>query len=344
MLVGAAGEMQRNLGRGLDEMKMRFEDTFEGVKGGFNEVGGKVWSARQHLVAGALGRFTAVSIMFPVDTIKTRLQLHGANCCSPLQWSDALKKPLFRGVGSSLMGQVPNGMLVYGSYELYKREISKRWPELDTQYVRLFSAMVSDITGSIWLAPFEGTKQRVQAGLFPSIRAAFVETYQQKGITGLYAGYKAQVIRDIAFHMVQLPLYEAVKDGWVGGMHPLLERRGLRDPPPQRALFAREPPALATWESMICGALTGATSGALTTPIDVVKTRLMASQATLGSSSIRKAVVDILAREGPLGFTAGLAQRATYISLGSAIFFTVFEQVVNRMEHQQRVDARAAAR
>jgi len=36
----------------------------------------------------------------------------------PVQWSDALRKPLLRGLPSSLLGQVPNGMLVYGSYEV----------------------------------------------------------------------------------------------------------------------------------------------------------------------------------------------------------------------------------
>ena len=110
------------------------------------QMGDKVWGARLHLLAGALGRCVAVSVMFPVDTVKTRLQLHGANCCSPLQWSDALRRPLFRGVGSSLMGQVPNGMLVYGSYELYKREISERLPSLDTHHVRLLAALISDVT------------------------------------------------------------------------------------------------------------------------------------------------------------------------------------------------------
>ena len=79
--------------------------------------------------------------------------------------------------------------------------------------------------GSLWLAPFEGTKQRVQAGLFPSIRSAFTETFRDKGIAGLYAGYKAQVVRDIAFHMVQLPLYEAVRDAWVVGVQPLVGSR-----------------------------------------------------------------------------------------------------------------------
>ena len=54
-------------------------------------------------------------------------------------------------------------MLVYGSYELYKREIPTIFPDLDPNSVRFFAALLGDFTGSIWLAPFEGTKQRLQA-------------------------------------------------------------------------------------------------------------------------------------------------------------------------------------
>lgn len=66
----------------------------------------KVYDTRHYLLAGAVGRCVAVSVMFPVDTIKTRLQMYGSSCCSPSQWSQALRLPIYNGVSSSLMGQV----------------------------------------------------------------------------------------------------------------------------------------------------------------------------------------------------------------------------------------------
>uniref|UniRef100_A0A7S0EHR4 Mitochondrial carrier protein n=1 Tax=Hanusia phi TaxID=3032 RepID=A0A7S0EHR4_9CRYP len=285
----------------------------------------KVWHARHHLVAGAIGRCVAVSIMFPVDTIKTRLQLHGAQCCTPTQWSEAIKKPLFRGLSSSLIGQVPNGMLVYGSYEVYKRELSERFPSLSATQVRLMAALLGDVTGSIWLAPFERTKQRVQAGLYSGMRQGFKSTVADKGIFGLYTGYKAQVLRDMSFHAIQLPLYEAIKDLWL--------RRGSWSHSSQLGSGLQVPARkLQPWESMTVGAIAGATSGALTTPIDVLKTRLMASSSMSASvGSMRQVLVQVLMTEGLLGLTAGLPQRAAYIACGSAIFWTVFEQVCHRI-------------
>jgi hypothetical protein len=73
----------------------------------FRDLTQKIYETRHYLLAGALGRCVAVSVMFPVDTIKTRLQMYGSSCCSPSQWSQALRMPIYNGVSSSLLGQVP---------------------------------------------------------------------------------------------------------------------------------------------------------------------------------------------------------------------------------------------
>ncbi len=72
----------------------------------FRDLAQKIYETRHYLLAGALGRCVAVSVMFPIDTIKTRLQMYGSSCCSPSQWSQALRMPIYNGVSSSLIGQV----------------------------------------------------------------------------------------------------------------------------------------------------------------------------------------------------------------------------------------------
>jgi len=51
------------------------------------------------------------------------------------------------------------------------------------------AALLGDATGSVWLAPFERTKQSVQAGLFTSIRASLKSVVSERGILGLYSGF-----------------------------------------------------------------------------------------------------------------------------------------------------------
>ena len=299
----------------------------------------KVWQARHHLAAGAVGRCAAASMMFPVDTVKTRLQMFGVNCCSNQQWTEALRRPWFKGLPSSLLGQVPNGMLVFGSYEVYKRELRKNFPDLPESRVRLAAALLGDLTGSVWLAPFERTKQSIQAGLFSGVRESLRSVVGEMGVLGLYSGFKAQVLRDLAFHAIQLPLYEGIKDVWLARVH----RQLLQVEGDTGIAAGRQPQQteLRPVESMVCGALAGATSGALTTPFDVLKTRLMTCSVDCANGSVRTTLANIYYSEGLLGLTSGMPQRALYIACGSAIFWTVFEQTVRMMK---AVDALAAQR
>lgn len=60
-----------------------------------------VQEARRHLAAAAAARSTSVFFMYPVDCIKTRMQMGQAN---PLRIEG-----IFNGVAGSLIGQVPYG-------------------------------------------------------------------------------------------------------------------------------------------------------------------------------------------------------------------------------------------
>lgn len=57
--------------------------------------------ARRHLAAAAVARSVSIFVMYPVDTVKTRIQMDQAN---------ALRiSGLYNGVAGSLLGQVPYG-------------------------------------------------------------------------------------------------------------------------------------------------------------------------------------------------------------------------------------------
>ena len=57
--------------------------------------------ARRHLAAAAVARATSIFAMYPVDTIKTRIQMEQPN---PFRLAG-----IYSGVGGSLIGQVPYG-------------------------------------------------------------------------------------------------------------------------------------------------------------------------------------------------------------------------------------------
>ena len=82
---------------------------------------------------------------------------------------------------------------------------------------------------------------------------AFTAILRRDGPLGLYRGYVSTALRDIPFMIVMFSVYENVK----------LYSGGL----------------LAThwWCSALAGAASGGLAGLCTTPVDVVKTRIMTS-------------------------------------------------------------------
>ena len=57
--------------------------------------------ARRHLAAAAVARSVSIFAMYPIDTLKTRIQLEQTNAMR--------MSGLYKGVGGSLLGQVPYG-------------------------------------------------------------------------------------------------------------------------------------------------------------------------------------------------------------------------------------------
>lgn len=91
------------------------------------------------------------------------------------------------------------------------------------------------------------------------------------------------------------------------------------------------------WEAAICGSIAGGIAAGITTPLDVIKTRLMLSQrnATVGAAGVPNSAYysgivptfkRILAEEGPRALFSGIGPRVMWISIGGSIFLGVYEK------------------
>lgn len=122
---------------------------------------------------------------------------------------------------------------------------------------------------------------------------------------GLYRGFGITLMREIPFALIQFPIYERAKRVWS-------EHRGKEVSPLQAAA---------------CGSLGGAIAAALTTPLDVVKTRLMLGCDVNGV--VYRSAGDVVTRlwkeEGGSVFLSGIQPRVMWISIGGFVFFGAFE-------------------
>ncbi|KAG8460666.1 hypothetical protein KFE25_011441 [Diacronema lutheri] len=247
------------------------------------------------LIAGSVAGTSTDCIFFPIDTLKTRLQA-----------AEGFRKAggfrhLEKGVVAVVAGSAPAAALFFGAYTLAKTELSGALPGAPDAAVHMAAAIVGEVVESVVRVPTELVKQRMQAGRHASSPAAVRDIVAASGVRGLFRGYASTLARDIPFALIQFPLYESLRQSYA-----------------ERA--RRQPTAV---EAALAGSAAGAVAAAITTPLDVAKTRIMLSQDH--STGVHVMIRRIWREEGPRRLFAGVAPRVLWISFGGFWFFGSFE-------------------
>ncbi|KAL3677207.1 hypothetical protein R1sor_027155 [Riccia sorocarpa] len=248
-------------------------------------------------IAGAAAGVIVETALYPIDTIKTRLQ--AARAGGQINF-----RGLYSGLPGNIAGVLPASALFVGVYEPAKRKLLEILPDHLSSVAHLTAGAIGGATASLIRVPTEVVKQRMQTGQFPSARTAVSSIVAKEGVTGLYAGFGAFLLRDLPFDAIQFCIYEQLRIGYKKTVN-----RDLYDA-----------------ENAVMGAFSGAVTGAVTTPLDVIKTRLMVQ----GSQGHYKGVLDCVAKivkeEGSATLFKGIGPRVMWIGIGGSIFFTALER------------------
>eukprot|EP00250_Pteridium_aquilinum_P009771 c18923_g1_i1 orf=164-1348(+) len=280
-------------------------------------------------IAGGLTNF----VLHPIDTVKTKLQTRGSASIYSGPF-DVISKVFtsqgvwgfYSGVQAAFVGSVMSSATYFGTYELAKCIFSSVIT-VPRSITPPLAAALGNVVSSAILVPKEVVKQRMQAGAVGSARDVFLHTIESEGIAGLYAGYSAALLRNVPSNMISFSTFEYLKLAWLSMSHASI---------------------LAPWQSVLSGALAGALSAAVTTPLDVVKTRLMTqARSVVTSSGMTGVKAEAVARaqaiaaytytgvfstlqqvckeEGFRALTKGMTPRVFYSACFSALGFCVFE-------------------
>ncbi|XP_061474681.1 mitochondrial S-adenosylmethionine carrier protein isoform X4 [Rhineura floridana] len=111
----------------------------------------------------------------------------------------------------------------------------------------------------------------------------------------------------IPFSLVQFPLWESLKDLWSWKQGHVVE----------------------SWQSAVCGAFAGGFAAAVTTPLDVAKTRIMLAKtgSRNASGNVLSALHGVWRSQGISGLFAGIIPRISAISLGGFIFLGMYDKI-----------------
>ncbi|KAI4325877.1 hypothetical protein MLD38_031241 [Melastoma candidum] len=248
------------------------------------------------VIAGGAAGVVVETALYPIDTIKTRLQAaHGGVKIN--------LKGLYSGLAGNIAGVLPASAIFVGVYEPTKQKLLKMFPENLSAVAHLTAGALGGLAASLVRVPTEVVKQRMQTGQFRSAPDAVRLIVAKEGFKGLYAGYGSFLLRDLPFDAIQFCIYEQLRIGYK-----IAARRELNDP-----------------ENAVIGAFAGALTGAITTPLDVIKTRLMVQGSANQYQGVFDCVQTIVREEGPSALLKGIGPRVMWIGIGGSIFFGVLE-------------------
>ncbi|CAI6241550.1 unnamed protein product [Periconia digitata] len=276
------------------------------------------------LMAGGLAGTTVDLSLYPLDTLKTRLQSSAGFAAS------GGFTGIYRGVGSAVIGSAPGAALFFITYDSIKRHLAappttarnaegKLYTEHQSNTgreagVHMLAASLGEVAACAVRVPTEVVKQRAQASQHPSSLSALTYILNQRHTRGfahvwreLYRGWGITIIREVPFTVIQFPLWEVLKR-WRTSATGKSEVSGL--------------------EGGLLGSVAGAVAAGVTTPLDVLKTRMMLAKEKVGMFDMLRT---ILRQAGPRAFFSGIGPRIGWISAGGAIFLGSYQWASNTL-------------
>ncbi|CAH8538024.1 unnamed protein product [Heterobilharzia americana] len=232
------------------------------------------------LLSGSTAGLCVDLALFPVDTIKTRLQSYRNN----IQRTPGSLR-LFAGLPAVAIGSAPGAATFFVTYETVK-DVCRDFG-MHPMGCSILSACIAEIVACIIRVPCEVIKQRTQNQASVSVSTVFLQTLRNEYIAVEWNKKSTEV-------------------------------DSITDPTVYQ---------LKAWQSALCGCLAGTIAGAVTTPLDVAKTRIMLAESNskLASGHVVYAIRTVFQESGIHGLFSGLIPRVTLLSIGGAIFLGIYD-------------------
>lgn len=274
----------------------------------------------QYMLAGSIAGMVEHTAMFPVDTLKTRMQMareaRGSMHSSVTKTFTSIVRVegpagLYRGIGAMALGAGPAHAVYFSVYELFKERFGGN--EVGHHPLAHGAAgIVATIASDAVFTPMDVVKQRLQlpGKSYKGVVDCIQSIMRSEGLKAFYASYRTTVIMNAPYTATHFATYEAAKAS-LEGIWP--ERTK------EENLFVH----------LTAGGAAGALASIITTPLDVVKTRLQCQGVNgaerYGNSSIWAVIRSITKNEGPKALLRGMKPRVLFYTPAAAICWSTYE-------------------
>ena len=310
-LLGAAGAAGA-----AATVSARLQATEAQPERAFSQEDDPSLSVTQHMACGAVAGLTEHLVMYPVDTIKTRMQSYAGvrdyanrgvfSAARSIGMNEGLGA-FWRGAGAVALSAGPAHAIYFAAYEGMKESLEKYQVPLAPSVAGALATVLLDGL----MTPMDVVKQRMQlatdATRYPTVLSCVKNVYSTQGASAFFAGYRATLIMNVPFTAVYMGTYDFAK----------------------RLLLSRNKneQKFSAGSHCLAGAAAGGSAAAVTNPLDVVKTRLQ-TQGEVGARRYRgltDALSAIYVEEGFAGLMRGVRARIMFQAPAAAVCWTTYE-------------------
>ncbi|KAM0285515.1 hypothetical protein ACHAQH_001465 [Verticillium albo-atrum] len=277
------------------------------------------FSLLQNMAAGAFAGIAEHTVMYPIDAIKTRMQV--LNPTASTAYNGVIQGTykmatgegflsLWRGMSSVVAGAGPAHAVYFATYEAVKHVMGGNQAGVHHPLAAATSGACATIASDALMNPFDVIKQRMQmqnsAKMYRSMTDCARYVYKSEGLSAFYVSYPTTLSMTVPFTALQFLAYESISTT----MNPAK----TYDPTTH----------------CVAGGVAGGFAAALTTPMDVIKTMLQ-TRGTATDPELR--TVNgfmagcrlLMRREGTRGFFKGIGPRVVTTMPSTAICWSAYE-------------------
>ncbi|CDR38403.1 CYFA0S02e01288g1_1 [Cyberlindnera fabianii] len=270
-------------------------------------------------LAGAVAGVSEILVMYPLDVVKTRIQLQvgsGAkaeyngvvDCFTKIIKTEGPSR-LYKGITAPILMEAPKRATKFAANDEFTKFYKKLFGVKEmTQPLSILAGASAGATESFVVVPFELIKIRVQDRNSPykSVPDAFFKTVKNEGVLALYNGLEATLWRHIVWNA-----------GYFGIIFQI------------RSLLPKaETSSQKTINDLTAGAIGGTFGTIFNTPFDVVKSRIQ--NTVLKPGEVRKynwafpSLLTIYKEEGFAALYKGFLPKVLRLGPGGGILLVVF--------------------
>jgi len=273
-------------------------------------------------VAGGAAGFVEVSLMYPLDLVKTRNQLRRDRSLTMYQTLKEVVRDkgifgMYRGIISPWMAEAPKRAWKFSMNEHFKSYFVTKDKKLSNKGAAAAGALAG-MSEVVINCPFEVVKVRMQAkeniGRFKNTWDCVVQLLKQEGVIGLYKGAEPQIWRNAIWNGTYFGIIGSIRNWY----------KLPSDASSQTQMTHK----------FVTGCISSAIATTLNTPFDVAKSRMQ--NQLYGEVAQYKwtvpTLVEIYNKEGFRALYRGFAARMARLVPGGGIMLVAFDVVAGWLE------------